>query len=76
LTQAVAFLVGFGIQFNVLIGGGGEGVTAIGGFGFRLTDFMSAGAIALLCIFALRPNRIMAWDICPWRRHISAFADT
>jgi hypothetical protein len=63
LTQAVAFLVGFGIQFNVLIGGGGEGVTAIGGFGFRLTDFMSAGAIALLCIFALRPNRIMAVGI-------------
>jgi hypothetical protein len=60
LTEALAFLVGFSIQFNVLMGGGGEGATAVGGGGFRLTDFLSAGAIALLCIYAFRPHRIMA----------------
>jgi hypothetical protein len=51
------FFAGWSIQFNLLIGGGGD-VTATGGFGFRLTDFLMVGAVGLLALKALEPRYI------------------
>lgn len=57
--QSLAFLFGFSIQCNVLIGGGGEGVAATGGYGYRLTDFVAVGALGLLGISSLISRRIL-----------------
>ena len=56
--QGFAFLVGFSIQFNMLIGGGDEGWSATGGFGYRLIDFVALGAACLLGIYSLVPHRL------------------
>ena len=58
--QGLAFLYGFCIQFNMLVGGNGEGVGATGGFGFRLTDFLAVAAAGLLGLHALAPRRILS----------------
>src|SRR5690349_4887316 len=50
-------LVGFSIQFNALIGGGG-GASATGGYGYRLTDFVAVCALGLFVIFSIAPHRI------------------
>jgi hypothetical protein len=51
------FFAGWSIQFNLLIGGGGD-ATATGGIGFRLTDFLMVGAVGLLALKALAPRHI------------------
>jgi hypothetical protein len=55
----LAFLFGFFLQFNILIGGG-EGDAVIGGYGFRALDFLSVLAVALLLIHAVLPRRVLA----------------
>jgi len=46
--KALAFVFGFCIEFNILIGGGGDGALALGNYGFRITDFLSIAAIVFL----------------------------
>ena len=58
--QFAAFSFGFFIQWNILIGGSGEGAAAVGGYGFRITDFLSVIGLALLGIHALSPRRVLA----------------
>ena len=53
------FVVGFSLQFNMLVGGGGEGAAATGGYGYRLTDFLSVAAVALLLVYAISPRRLI-----------------
>lgn len=55
--QALVFMVGFCIQFNILVGGNGEGASAVGGYGYRLLDFVALGAACLLGIHSLVPVR-------------------
>ncbi len=57
--QGLAFVFGFCIQFNALIGGSGEGASAVGGYGFRLTDFLTVIAVGLLGFYSLAPRRIL-----------------
>ena len=57
---AFAFIIGFSLQFNMLIGGNGEGAAATGGYGYRLTDFLSVVAVGLLAIHAAPPRRLIA----------------
>jgi uncharacterized membrane protein len=59
----LVFLFGFGIQVNALVGGDGEGAAAVGGYGFRLTDFLAVGAVGLLIIHSLAPRRILSLAI-------------
>ena len=54
-----AFLVGFSIQFNALIGGEGGGASATGGYGYRLTDFVAVCAFGLLVLFSIAPHRVI-----------------
>jgi hypothetical protein len=61
--RRLAFLFGFLLQFNILIGGGGEGAAATGGYGFRVFDFLTVVAVALLVIHALSPRRIFALTV-------------
>jgi O-antigen ligase len=56
----LAFSLGFFLEFNVLVGGNGEGAAATGGFGFRVIDFLSAAVLGLLVIRAFAPRRILA----------------
>jgi hypothetical protein len=60
---ALAFVCGFLIQFDVLIGGNGEGVIATGGFGYRATDLLCVVLVALLGIAALAPRRLVPLSI-------------
>lgn len=57
--QGLAFFFGFCTQFNILIGGGGEGASATGGYGYRLLDFVCLGAVGLLGFHSLTPRRIL-----------------
>ena len=57
--QAFAFLVGFSVQFSMLIGGGAEGASATGGYGYRLLDFVALGAACLLGVYSFVPHRIL-----------------
>jgi len=59
LRLVVAFLFGFCVQFNILLGGGGEGASATGGYGYRLSDFVCLGATGLLGFYSLAPRRIL-----------------
>jgi O-Antigen ligase len=61
--QGLAFLFGFFLQFNVLAGGGGEGASAMGGYGFRVLDLLSVIAFALLLVHALPPRRVLALTV-------------
>jgi hypothetical protein len=54
-----AFFVGFCIQFNILLGGGGERASATGGYGYRLMDFVCLGVAGLLGFYSLAPRRIL-----------------
>ena len=56
----IAFLLGFCIQFNVLLGGDGEGAAATGGFGYRLFDFICLVLVGLLGLYSLTPRRILS----------------
>ncbi len=56
--NGLAFSVGFCIQFNVLVGGNGEGFGVIGGYGFRLSDFITVGIIGLFGLYVLNPRRM------------------
>ena len=56
--QFFVFLVGFSIQFNVLIGGSGGGVAETGGYGYRFTDFIALSALGLLGLYSLAPQRL------------------
>jgi hypothetical protein len=58
--QFLAFFVGFSIQFNMLMGGSGEGATATGGYGYRLTDIIALSIVCLLGIFSMAPGRILS----------------
>jgi hypothetical protein len=58
--RGLAFFVGFSMQFDILIGGGGEGASATGGFGYRLIDFVALGTVALLAVHAFAPRRILS----------------
>lgn len=61
-SRCFVFLVGFAIQFNALVGGGDDsGAGAIGGYGYRLTDFIALGALALLGLFAIAPHRVLSF---------------
>ncbi len=63
-SRCFVFLVGFAIQFNALIGGGGDpGTGAIGGYGYRLTDFIAVGTLALLGLFSIAPHRILSFGV-------------
>jgi hypothetical protein len=57
--RGLAFFFGFGIQFNILVGGGTEGASATGGYGYRLFDFVCLGAVGLLGLHSLTPRRIL-----------------
>ena len=57
--QGFVFFVGLCIQFNILVGGGGEGASATGGYGYRIIDFVALGAACLAAIHALAPHRIL-----------------
>jgi hypothetical protein len=60
LKQTLAFFFGFCIQFNMLLGGGGQGASAVGGFGYHLLDFVALGATCLLVIHSFTPRRILS----------------
>jgi hypothetical protein len=60
---AVAFVCGFLIQFDVLIGGNGEGAITTGGFGYRATDLLCVGMVVLLGLHALSPRRMVPLSI-------------
>ena len=55
--QGLAFLFGFFSQFDILVGGNGEGAAATGGYGYRVSDLLCVVAIGLLGIRALSPRR-------------------
>jgi O-antigen ligase len=55
--RGLAFLFGFCIQFDVFIGGSGQGASATGGYGYHLIDFVALGTTCLLGIHALVPVR-------------------
>ena len=61
--QVLSFAFGFSIQFDVLIGGGGQGASATGGYGYRLIDFLSVVAVGLLAIHCFNPKRILLLSI-------------
>jgi len=56
--QFFVLLVGVSIQFNVLIGGSGGGVAETGSYGYRFTDYVALGAVGLLGLYALAPQRL------------------
>jgi O-antigen ligase len=58
LKHWVAFAFGFFLQLDLLVGGGGEGAAATGGFGFRILDLLSVGAVGLLAIHAMPARRM------------------
>jgi hypothetical protein len=58
LEQGFAALFGFFLQFNILVGGGSDDASIVGGFGFRMLDFLSVVAVGILLIYALRPRRV------------------
>jgi hypothetical protein len=60
LNQCFAFVFGFCIQFNVLIGGNGEQASATGGYGYRLLDFITLASALLLVIHSFSPRRIIS----------------
>ena len=57
--RGLGLFVGLCLEFNILVGGGGEGASATGGYGYRLIDFVALGAACLLAIHALAPRRIL-----------------
>ena len=57
--QGLAFLFGFFSQFDILVGGNGEGAAATGGYGYRVSDLLCVVAIGLLGIRALSPRRLV-----------------
>jgi hypothetical protein len=63
VTKGLIFLFGFFLQFDILIGGGGEGASATGGYGYRISDLFCVIAILLLTIYALPPRRLFALAI-------------
>ena len=56
--QLFVFLVGFSIQFDVLIGGSGGGAAETGSFGYRFSDYVALVGLALLGLYALAPQRL------------------
>jgi hypothetical protein len=58
--QALAFMIGFCIQFNVLVGGSGEGALTTGGYGFRIFDYLAVVLIVLLCLQGLVISRLLS----------------
>lgn len=58
--QLLVFCVGFFIQFDILIGAGGDGASSTGGYGYRIIDFFALGCACLLGIHALSARRILA----------------
>jgi hypothetical protein len=58
--QGLGFFFGFCIQFDMLIGGGGEGASATGGYGYRLIDFAALGAVCFLAFYSLSPRRLLS----------------
>jgi hypothetical protein len=54
------FIFGFFSQFNILIGGNGEGAIATGGYGYRATDLLCLAAVVLLGFRVLVPRRLIA----------------
>ena len=60
MTLSFAFLFGFCIQFNILVGGGGEREAATGGYGYRLIDFVALGTIGLLGLYSFVSHRILS----------------
>jgi hypothetical protein len=58
--QLFAFAFGFCIQFNVLVGGAGDGVTGVGSYGYRLSDILAICTLGLLAIFAIAPYRFLS----------------
>ena len=59
-TCGLAFFFGFCIEFDMLLGIGGEVASANGLYGFRLLDFACFGAVALLGFYSLAPSRILS----------------
>jgi hypothetical protein len=59
LTRGLAFFFGFCIEFNILVGGNGEGAAATGGYGYRISDFLCLVAIVLLGLRALLTSRLV-----------------
>ena len=57
---AFAFIIGFSLQFDMYIGGNGQGAAATGGYGYRLTDFLSVAAVGLLMVHTILPRRLIA----------------
>jgi hypothetical protein len=57
--RGLGFFFGLCIQFDVLIGGGGERASATGGYGYRLIDFAALGAVCILAFYSLSPRRIL-----------------
>jgi hypothetical protein len=57
--QGLAFVFGFFLEFNIFVGGGGDGAAATGGFGYRISDILCVIAVALLMIQALSPRRLV-----------------
>ena len=55
----LGFVFGFFSQFNVLVGGNGEGAAATGGYGYRVGDLLCVIAIVLLGIRSLEPRRLV-----------------
>lgn len=48
------------LQFDILIGGNGEGAIASGGYGYRIFDILAALMVGLLAIHALAPRRLLS----------------
>src|ERR1700733_1973915 len=57
--QGLAFVFGFFLEFNIFVGGGGDGAAATGGYGYRMSDILCVIAVALLMIQALSPRRLI-----------------
>jgi hypothetical protein len=57
--RALAFCFGFCIQFNLLLGIGGQVASSTGLYGYRLIDMASFGAVGLLALYSLVPHRIL-----------------
>jgi hypothetical protein len=57
--QFFVFLVGFSIQFNVLIGGTGGGIAETGGYGYRFTDYIALSALGLLGLYSIALQRLL-----------------
>jgi hypothetical protein len=59
LTRGLALLFGFCIEFNILVGGSGEGAAASGGYGYRISDVLCVVAVAFLGLRVLATGRLV-----------------